>query len=256
MTEILVKPEMLNRIGETFIHSREQLEQVYVSLDKQMNRVHQEWSGVTRENFFQAFRSFQEQRKVTLDQISYVGEELIQISKKFAEADAKVTNTDKPGLNLNLMINEQKMGYARAKNDEERMTYRQEAERIRTAMRDQGYAESDILQDTDPFVSEKDIMELAWDETYKNLDDDTGRFGPSMIEKVVAKELLTRIEDITNKINDLKAGHADQVISEEIRNYVDFYTGLGYKSAEVASDLERALDDVANSSAKEKTEAS
>ncbi|OAB30169.1 hypothetical protein PMSD_20470 [Paenibacillus macquariensis subsp. defensor] len=69
---------------------------------------------------------------------------------------------------LNLMINEQKIGWQIDPSN--RSQYNKEANRIRAEMRKQGISEKDIMQSTDLMISDKVIQQIASAETQKWID--------------------------------------------------------------------------------------
>ncbi|MGN7360377.1 WXG100 family type VII secretion target [Paenibacillus sp. SAF-054] len=224
-------------------------------MDKRMYETHEQWSGMTRENFFREFRAFQEQRTATLDKITFVGQELLTISKNFAQTDAEVVQTSaRGGLDLNLMINEQKRGYAQAQTDEERDAYSQEADRIRDAMRQQGYDESEIMQKTDPAMSEDQVMARAWDETRKWAEADPKGFGLMFAGRPLVQGAIANIEAARNTYNEARKGEIVKAIVDYAKGYTNFYTDLGYKLAESASNPGETVDKLTHSPAQAKTE--
>ncbi len=224
-------------------------------MDKRMYETHEQWSGMTRENFFREFRAFQEQRIATLDKITFVGQELLAISKNFAQTDAEVVQTSaRGGLDLNLMINEQKRGYAKARTDEERDAYSQEADRIRDAMRQQGYDESEIMQKTDPAMSEDQVMARAWDETRKWAEADPKGFGLMFAGRPLVQGAIANIEAARNTYNEARKGEIVKAIVDYAKGYTNFYTDLGYKLAESASNPGETVDKLTHSPTQAKTE--
>lgn len=255
MPQILVNPEMLNRIAEMFLNGRKQLEQNYIFLDKRIYEVHEQWSGMTQENFFREFRAFQEQRTATLDKMTFVGQELLTISKNFVQTDSEVEKTSaRGGLDLNLMINEQKHGYTLSRTNEERDAYSQEADRIREAMRQKGYDESEIMQKTDPAMSEDQVMAHAWEETRKWAEGDPKGFGLVFAGRPVVQGAISSIEAARNTFSEMRKGEIVKAITDYTKGYANFYTDLGYKLAESVSNPGETLDKLTHSPTQAKTE--
>lgn len=89
MNKILVSPSHLEEVAALFVNQRQELEQMCRKLDEQIHFVQSNWSGATRERFFEEYRTARETIKVTFEQISAIGQQLHFIAREFRRVDGE-----------------------------------------------------------------------------------------------------------------------------------------------------------------------
>ncbi|ASR47598.1 hypothetical protein B4V02_13395 [Paenibacillus kribbensis] len=100
MGRIMVPPEKLIEVADRFLQGKHEMERMLNSLNKQITFVQDGWSGATKEKFFHDFQIAQQSMSVTLAGLYNVSQQLIFISKSFAQVDGEQVVLDIPGSGL------------------------------------------------------------------------------------------------------------------------------------------------------------
>lgn len=90
MSRILVKPEMLLRVGEQCSRAHEQLEAMIYMLNQNIHMLESAWEGTTRSRFYADFQQAHREMTQTTEHIHRTSLELRGIAQRFKSADERV----------------------------------------------------------------------------------------------------------------------------------------------------------------------
>jgi WXG100 family type VII secretion target len=97
MARILLTPEYLRQVGGKFKTAANETQSEVAGLSKQMEDLCAQWEGATREKFYADFEKALATMRQYNPVLESIGDELIQISQRFAEADQQATGQQAPG---------------------------------------------------------------------------------------------------------------------------------------------------------------